>query len=191
VREGAERKGGCRSPGGGQVGRINAARAKNKKVSCRNSRPLTIACHMKNLYFDQLRDPLRLGAFIFSSLTTQIYCAFLAERKQLKVNSIISKADKKRETLTGVEFYRIYPMKPKAGRGGPGYPETWIAKGVGAHRAGIAGAAMGRSGIAEAGRAVVGPRHEGRVAQVVRREGRRRADSAINGRLTRRCQGKP
>ena len=40
-------------------------------------------------------------------------------------------------------------MKPKAGRGGAGYPKT---------------------GAAEVGRAEVGPRHEDRVAPAVRRE---------------------
>jgi hypothetical protein len=54
---------------------------------------------MKNLYFDPLPKEL-----CFSSLMTQRYCAFSAEGKQLKVNSIISKAEKKYETLAVTEF---------------------------------------------------------------------------------------
>jgi len=55
---------------------------------------------MKNLYF----GPLPKGAFISSPLMTQIYCAFSAEGEQLKVNSIISKAQKKHETPAVTEF---------------------------------------------------------------------------------------
>ena len=61
---------------------------KKNKVHCRNSRPLTIACHMKNLYLDRLlfSEPLS-----YLALMIQIYGGFMTEEGHLNVNSIIAK----------------------------------------------------------------------------------------------------